>query len=102
MLKSRFFIPEKLIINGGNPVAGSVDISGAKNSILGLMCASLLTNEPVILHNVPNISDVLELGQILIELGVDVRYNFRQKILYLHAAKIRSSTESSDTNPSIS
>lgn len=88
MIKSRFFIPKKLVINGGNPVAGSVDISGAKNSILGLMCASLLTNEPVILHNVPNISDVLELGRILIELGVDVRYNFRQKILYLHAAKI--------------
>lgn len=94
MLKSRFFIPEKLIINGGKPVAGSVDISGAKNSILGLMCASLLTDKPVILHNVPNISDVLELGQILIELGVDVRYNFRQKILYLHAAKISNNVVS--------
>lgn len=87
---SPFFIPQQLIINGGNPIEGSVDISGAKNSILGLMCAALLTSEPVIIHNTPYISDVLEMGQILMELGVDVRYNATQKTLYLHAEKIKN------------
>lgn len=85
-----FFIPELLSIRGGNPIYGSVDISGAKNAILGLMAASLLTDEPVILQNVPYISDVLEMGHILKELGVDVRYSPNQKILFLHAKKITS------------
>ena len=98
MQKSRFFIPEKLIINGGNPISGSVDISGAKNSILGLMCASLLTKEPVVLHNVPNISDVLDLGHILMDLGVNVKYNSKQKILFLHAQKITNNVISKKAN----
>ena len=43
-------------IKGGKALNGSVDIRGAKNSILELMPATLLTDEPVILHNVPNLS----------------------------------------------
>ena len=87
---SPFFIPELLSIRGGNPVYGSVNISGAKNAILGLMAASLLTDEPVIINNVPYISDVLEMGHIMKELGVDVRYAPQKRILYLHARKITS------------
>lgn len=87
---SSFFIPDQLSIRGGSPVCGSVNISGAKNAILGLMVAALLTDEPVILHNVPYISDVLEMGHILKELGVDVRYNPEQRILFLQAKKITS------------
>ena len=87
---SPFFIPELLSIRGGNPVYGSVNISGAKNAILGLMAASLLTDEPVIINNVPYISDVLEMGHIMKELGVDVRYDPQKRILYLHARKITS------------
>ena len=62
---SPFFIPELLTVRGGTPVYGSVDVSGAKNAILGLMAAALLTDEPVILNNVPYISDVLEMGHIM-------------------------------------
>ena len=87
---SPFFIPELLSIRGGNPVYGSVNISGAKNAILGLMAASLLTDEPVTINNVPYISDVLEMGHIMKELGVDVRYAPQKRILYLHARKITS------------
>ena len=83
-----FFIPELLTIRGGTPVYGSVEISGAKNAILGLMAAALLTDEPVILQNVPYITDVLEMGHILKELGVDVRYAPQKKVLFLHARKI--------------
>ena len=87
---SPFFIPELLTVRGGTPVYGSVDVSGAKNAILGLMAAALLTDEPVILNNVPYISDVLEMGHIMKELGVDVRYAPRRKILFLHARTITS------------
>ena len=87
---SPFFIPELLSIRGGNPVYGSVNISGAKNAILGLMAAAVLTDEPVIINNVPYISDVLEMGHIMKELGVDVRYAPQKRILYLHARKITS------------
>ena len=54
------------------------------------MAASLLTDEPVIINNVPYISDVLEMGHIMKELGVDVRYAPQKRILYLHARKITS------------
>lgn len=89
-MSENFFIPDQLTITGGGPCSGSVRISGAKNSILPLMAASLLTNEKVILRNVPYISDVMEMGHILKELGVTVQYAPQDKILVLHAEKIKS------------
>lgn len=86
---SKFFIPNELSIEGGNPAFGEISISGAKNSILGLMAAAVLTDEKVTLHNVPYISDVLEMGHILIDLGVDVKFNPESKVLSLHAKKIK-------------
>lgn len=87
-LTDNFFIPDQLTINGGHPAIGSVKISGAKNSILGLMAASLLTDEVVTLRNVPYISDVLEMGQIMQDIGVDVSFNPQERVLKLHAHKI--------------
>lgn len=87
-MTKNFFIPSQLAIDGGRPVQGTIKISGAKNSILGLMAASLLTDEVVTLRNVPYISDVLEMGQIMRDIGVDVRFNPQDRILRLHAAKI--------------
>ena len=87
-MTENFFIPEKLAVNGGQPAQGHIKISGAKNSILGLMAASLLTDEPVVLNNVPYITDVLEMGQIMQDIGVDVSFNPRERRLRLHAAKI--------------
>ncbi|MDD4556031.1 MAG: hypothetical protein PHE89_01695 [Alphaproteobacteria bacterium] len=83
------FIPKNLTIEGGHPVKGEVEISGAKNAILGLMAAALLTDEKVFLSNVPYISDVLEMGHILVDLGVRVKYNPETKVLLLHAQKIK-------------
>ena len=80
-MTDNFFIPEQLTVRGGNPVQGTIKISGAKNSILGLMCASLLTDEVVTLRNVPNITDVLELGHIMRDIGVDVV--FMRKTVFL-------------------
>ena len=49
---------EKLIIKGLNPAQGEVTISGAKNSVLKLMAASLLAADKCIIHNVPELTDV--------------------------------------------
>ncbi len=57
-------------IEGGIPLHGEVTPSGNKNAALPLMCAALLTNEPVILHNVPEIRDVQAMQELLKSLGV--------------------------------
>ncbi len=61
---------DKLIIQGGSPLNGEVTPSGNKNAALPLLAACLLTDEPVILHNVPNIRDVQDMIALLQSLGV--------------------------------
>ena len=61
---------DSFIINGGKPLNGVVKISGAKNSALKLMCASLLTDEKLVLHNVPNLADITSMARLLAHLGV--------------------------------
>jgi len=64
---------ESLLIKGGVPLRGEVTISGAKNAVLPIMAATLLTDEPCLIHNVPNLSDVRFMAQILSWLGAQVR-----------------------------
>tara|TARA_E500000178_G_scaffold132354_1_gene132311 strand:+ start:218 stop:1516 length:1299 start_codon:yes stop_codon:yes gene_type:complete len=59
-------------ISGGSPLHGKVKVSGSKNSALPLFAASLLTEEESILDNVPDLSDVNFMAEILAELGADV------------------------------
>ena len=47
-----------LIVNGGKPLSGTITPSGNKNSVLPIFCATLLTDEPVTLQNVPDITDL--------------------------------------------
>src|SRR5215471_19314081 len=47
-----------LIVNGGKPLSGTITPSGNKNSVLPIFCATLLTDEPVTLKNVPDITDL--------------------------------------------
>lgn len=63
---------ESLIIDGGIPLRGEVIPSGNKNAALPLMCATLLTDEPVILNNMPVIKDITAMEKLLISLGVVV------------------------------
>jgi UDP-N-acetylglucosamine 1-carboxyvinyltransferase len=56
---------DKFRIRGGKPLYGKVDIGGAKNSALPLMAAALLTSEPVTLHNVPLVRDIVTMGKLL-------------------------------------
>jgi UDP-N-acetylglucosamine 1-carboxyvinyltransferase len=66
---------ESLLIKGGVPLHGEVTISGAKNAVLPIMAATLLTSEPCVLRRVPNLSDVRFMGQILSWLGAQVRFD---------------------------
>jgi UDP-N-acetylglucosamine 1-carboxyvinyltransferase len=60
---------DAFIINGGKRLSGNVKIGGAKNSALKLMCAALLTDKPVILHNVPELDDITSMARLLAHLG---------------------------------
>lgn len=59
-------------IKGGNPLRGKVKISGAKNAALPIFAATLLTEEPCIIENVPDLSDIRFMGELLAHLGADV------------------------------
>ena len=63
---------EKFIIEGGHPLRGEVTPAGNKNAALPLLAACLLTDDPVILHNVPDIQDVRNLRALLESLGVNI------------------------------
>ena len=65
---------EKFIIEGGIPLHGDVTPSGNKNAALPILAACLLTEEAVILHNVPQIRDVVDMRTLLESLGVQIDY----------------------------
>ncbi|GEB31282.1 MULTISPECIES: UDP-N-acetylglucosamine 1-carboxyvinyltransferase [Brevibacillus] len=65
---------DKLIINGGKPLAGTVTISGAKNSAVALIPAALLADGPVVIENLPRIQDVDIYHELLREMGADVLF----------------------------
>ena len=65
---------DSLLIKGSVPLRGEVLISGAKNAVLPIMAAALLTSEPCVIRRVPNLSDVKFMGQILGWLGAQVRF----------------------------
>src|SRR4030081_300633 len=63
---------DKILIQGGHPLSGSIKISGSKNSALPILAATLLTREPCIIHRVPDLSDTHYMLQILMHLGAQV------------------------------
>ena len=65
---------DSFLIKGSVPLHGEVAISGAKNAVLPIMAAALLTAEPCVIRRVPNLSDVKFMGQILTWLGAQVRF----------------------------
>ena len=80
---------ESFTIEGGQPLKGSIKPQGAKNEALQVLCATLLTSEPITINNIPNILDVNKLIQILSNLGVEIEkinegsYKFRSNNINL-------------------
>jgi UDP-N-acetylglucosamine 1-carboxyvinyltransferase len=70
----------KFIIRGGNALKGEVKICGSKNEVLPALCACLLTAEPVIIRNVPRISDVDKLLKIIVSLGAEAEWTGEHEV----------------------
>jgi UDP-N-acetylglucosamine 1-carboxyvinyltransferase len=67
---------DKFVIRGGNPLLGTVRISGAKNAALPAMAAALLTEDPVILENVPQVRDIETTRKLLSAMGAEVELGY--------------------------
>ena len=63
---------DKLIITGGNRLEGEVRISGAKNSALPILAATLLADEPVTISNLPHLHDITTMLELLRQMGVEL------------------------------
>ena len=71
---------DKLIINGGNPLQGEVTISGAKNSALPIMAASILATDNVTIANVPHLRDVTTMMELLGQLGAQLTLDEKMNV----------------------
>ena len=65
---------EQYVIKGGTPLVGEVSIAGAKNAALGILAASIMTDEEVVIENVPNVRDTRVLLQAIEGIGAKVKY----------------------------
>ena len=67
---------DKFVIRGGNPLLGTIRVSGAKNAALPAMAAALLTEEPVILENIPQVRDIETTRRLLAAMGAEVELGY--------------------------
>ena len=67
---------DKLVIRGGNPLLGTIRVSGAKNAALPAMAAAILTEEPVILENIPKVRDIETTRKLLAGMGAEVELGY--------------------------
>src|SRR5688500_1542956 len=63
---------QKIVVEGGAPLNGEVQISGAKNAVLPILCATLLADEPMAISNVPHLHDVVTTAKLLAGLGAEI------------------------------
>ena len=78
---------EKFVIKGGNPLSGRVRPGGSKNEALPVLAATLLTDEPVTLHNVPRIRDVEVMCEVIADLGASVEW-LDDNVVRIHAKNL--------------
>src|SRR5437016_5726273 len=88
----RYLDMDKLVIRGGNPLLGTIRVSGAKNAALPAMAAAILTEEPVILENIPQVRDIETTRKLLAEMGAEVElgYGRAQHRTTISCAKLAS------------
>ncbi|MGB7404368.1 MAG: UDP-N-acetylglucosamine 1-carboxyvinyltransferase [Pacificimonas sp.] len=94
---------DKIIIRGGRPLSGRIQISGAKNAALTLIPAALLTEEPLTLRNLPRLADVDTFGHLVNQLGVSTEIEGKRpevfgRVLTLRASRITATEAPADIN----
>lgn len=77
---------DTFVIEGGTPLHGDVTVSGAKNAVLPILAACLLTDEPCEIRRVPNLRDVHSMVDLIAEMGAEAE--FRDNVVRVHAAEI--------------
>jgi len=87
---------EQFVIEGGNPISGTITPSGNKNAALSLIAASLLTDQPVTLHNIPRIRDVSTMLKLVGDLGADISEHDAGHTVCLRAAHLRKANLDAD------
>ncbi len=81
---------DSLIIQGGNRLSGTIKISGAKNSALPIMAASLLSDDSISLGNLPHLADITTMNQLLMAMGATVEFADDHRRLQLRTDAVRS------------
>jgi UDP-N-acetylglucosamine 1-carboxyvinyltransferase len=77
----------QFIVEGGRPLSGSIRPSGNKNAALPIVAATVLTDQPVVLENVPRIRDIETLVELVRSLGVDIEW-VERNTLHVHARTV--------------
>jgi UDP-N-acetylglucosamine 1-carboxyvinyltransferase len=67
---------DKFVIRGGNPLLGTIRVSGAKNSALPCMAAAILTADEVVLENIPQVQDIETERKLLVSMGAEVELGY--------------------------
>jgi len=83
---------DSIIVRGGTPLHGQIRVAGAKNAALTLMPATLLTEEPLTLTNVPRLSDIRTMSQLLQSLGTEVASMQGGQVITLSSYNLASTT----------
>ena len=89
---------DKILIRGGVPLSGTIAVGGAKNAALPLMAASLLTAEPLVLANLPELADITTMANLLVQHGVAIALGGAEsastpaRVLELSARHVTSTT----------
>ena len=79
---------EHYIIKGGNPLVGDVTIGGAKNAALGILAASIMTDEDVLIDNLPDVRDINVMLEAIQEIGASV-HRIDRHTVKINAGNIR-------------
>src|SRR6478736_1865265 len=82
---------DKLVIRGGHPLRGELRISGAKNSALPILAATLLSEQPVTVRNLPHLHDITTMIALLRSMGVELVIDEKLSV-EVHASTIREFT----------
>src|SRR6201991_2775582 len=67
---------DKFVVRGGNPLLGTIQVSGAKNSALPCMAAAILTEDEVVLENIPQVRDIETQRKLLTSMGAEVELGY--------------------------
>ena len=84
------------LIKGGTPLVGEVDISGAKNAALPILAASILSDEPVTIENLPDVSDISAMLEAIQNIGAYVKRIDRHTVM-INGSPVHSCTVDHDS-----